>query len=139
VRDKPDLKKATAMTISWKRFTDNGFPVKPGGCEFVSFESIRQCLLTGHYEDASSPQTKYSHHAARIAWLIKYIEETGNVLDPIHIHINRRKAYIFDGSHRLRAYQFLHMSDSMPVLVTGHMELIRDYASIPFACPSGGS
>lgn len=125
MRDKPNLKKAKIWVISWNEFLENGYPVKPGGCEFVTTESINQCLARGHFEDARVPQTKASHHAARIAWLIKYIIETGNTLDPIHIHVSKKKAYVFDGSHRLRAYQYLHRDNAMPVLVTGRRKRLN--------------
>jgi hypothetical protein len=131
VRDHPDLTcdRSERIVLSWAQFRNIDYRVSPGACDWITTESIQQCLDHGHFEDASIPQTKQSHHAARIAWLVQHLR-AGRSVDPIHIHVNHRKAYIFDGSHRLRAHQFLGLDDGIASIVTGRLEVLEQYRQI---------
>jgi hypothetical protein len=120
--DRPDKNGAKLYTLTLDTLRATGHPVKAPGCEWITAESVFRCLALGHLEDARQPQTKASHHAARIAWLIKHLA-WGHKLDPLHIHVRRDTAYFFDGSHRLRALQLLGQKQFRAV-VTGHVELL---------------
>jgi hypothetical protein len=131
VRDKPDPLRdpSESLVLSWNQLGKIDYRVSPGACEWITFESIEQCIASGQLEDARIPQTEASHHAARIAWLVLHLSNGGTV-DPIHIHINHRKAYIFDGSHRLRAHQFLGLEGHVASVITGRLEILEQYKQI---------
>jgi ParB-like nuclease domain len=128
MRDRPNLDSdpSERLTISWERFRSIDYYVRAHGCEWITNESIIDCIHNDRLEDASSPQTAETHHAARVAWLATRIS-CGAKLDPIHIHINHNKAYVFNGSHRLRAYQFLSRDHRVPAIVTGRLEVLDLY------------
>lgn len=106
-------------------------PSKVPGCDWISFSSIQECLDTGNIEDSTIPQCPTSHHAARIAHLVLKLR-AGEVLDPIHLHINEKRCAIWDGSHRLRAYQFTGMLDKIPVILTGEFAACLEFRVKPF-------
>jgi hypothetical protein len=107
------------VLIDWYEFVFlSKIPLKEPGCDWITDESIKECLKVGHLEDTTVPQVRHkSHHSARIADLVVRLE-AGEVLDPIHINANTRLS-IYDGSHRLRAYQFVSKTRSIPAILTG--------------------
>ena len=98
-------------------------PVKPGGCAWITFESIEACLRERHLEDVSSPQTPDSHHAARIAMLVTLLRDDVE-LDPIHVHV-ADKVRIHDGNHRLRAHQYVGRVKAIRARLTGEFDGMR--------------
>jgi hypothetical protein len=104
--------------------------VEYSGCDWISSESILECLDNNHVEDATVPQDINSHHAARIAHLIQSIQ-AGEKVAKIHIHVRRStsniKVLIFDGSHRLRAYQYLDKLDCVGAVITGLVSEVKRF------------
>lgn len=113
-----DLKnpsKTNKTVISWSRIKKMGIPIREG-CEWISDASIVHCLKNHLLENAHEPQTILSHHDARIAFLVKRLQ-AGKRLDPIHLHISKKKISIYDGAHRLRAHQFFG-NDNIEATIT---------------------
>ena len=126
--------------ISWQRFMSLGYTLRQG-CAWIDDQSIQHCLRTGLLEDARHHQNEYTHHAARVAWLVKRLN--GHHVDPIHLHIVRHKVSIYDGAHRLRAYQFLGI-DNIPVRITADPpelldKYIKKYNSAELKVPTVGA
>jgi hypothetical protein len=113
-----DLKEARKTTLSLRRLKllEKKYPIREG-CAWITDESILHCFHHHLYENAFDAQCELSHHDARIAFLIKRLQ-AGKRLDPIHLHISKKKISIFDGAHRLRAHQFVN-NDNIEVLLTG--------------------
>lgn len=103
-------------------------PSKLPGCDWITYESIQECLDTGNIEDTTTPQCPTSHHAARIAHLVLKLR-AGETLDPIHLHCGPKRVSIWDGSHRLRAYQFTQKLSSIPVILTGGLAKCLEFTS----------
>jgi hypothetical protein len=113
---KANLSKALETVVSWERILSLKIPLRQG-CAWISDESIHHCFKTNLLEDARKPQTEYSHHAARVAWLVKRFI-SGDKIEPIHLHISDHKLSIYDGTHRVRASQFCGI-DNIPAKITG--------------------
>ena len=113
-------KKYDSVILSWHDITACPIPPrkKGYGCDWITFESIDTCLKNNHLEDVNVPQTIHSHHAARIASLVKILQ-SGELLTSIHFHVGARIA-IYDGNHRFRAYQFTGLLDNIPSIITGY-------------------
>lgn len=130
--------RAELVTLDWLRLSRSGLAVrgcagrvKVGGCDWIDDASIADCLARGFLEDASQPQTAGSHHAARVAWLVALLG-SGADIDPIEILVTPQRVLIFDGSHRLRALQYLGLLERVAVLI--------DYGPprlAPFYAPPG--
>lgn len=121
-----------ATTIAWSDvLLKLRHPCKVPGCDWISFESIQECLDKGNIEDCTAPQCPTSHHAARIAHLVQKLR-AGEALTPIHIHCSPKRCSIWDGSHRLRAYQFEGKLDNIPVIITGELAKCLDFVAKPF-------
>ena len=108
-----------------------------GGCHWVSFASVAECLREGRLEDAAQPQTPESNHAARIASLVRLIERRTpmeqmvlNIVraDPARDGRGRRLSLWFeDGSHRFRAHEFLgSLGCPLPVILRGEPLLVAE-------------
>ena len=114
------------MYLDWNAVVAlDGIMVYPGAMQWVTFESIRECIRTGHFEDVFKPHTEKSHHAARIASLVRYLC-LGVKLEPLRLHESAHFIDIKDGSHRLRAYQYIGSLDLIPVSVEGNPKRVYD-------------
>jgi hypothetical protein len=112
--------------VNWNVLEAGPVPIKRRGCDWINDHSIIMCLAAGRLEDVRAPQTAHSHHASRVASLVTLIR-AGVVLDPIHLHIGRKIA-IYDGNHRVRAYQFCERMDCVPAKLTGNVKKLRGLA-----------
>lgn len=123
--------------INWSALCKSGLLIEASknlvecsGCDWISSESISDCLDNNHVEDATVPQDINSHHAARIAHLVQSVMARENVAK-IHIHVKQStsqvKVLIFDGSHRIRAYQYLNRLDCVGAVITGLVSEVRKF------------
>jgi ParB-like nuclease family protein len=131
-------------TINWQAFCTSSIKiiashrrVKFSGCDWITSESIEAALTAHLFEDVLIPQTSQSHHNERIASLINMIQ-CGISLDHIHVHIHKNTVKLYDGSHRLRAYEYLNMLDDIPCIVTGNKALISPYINTRHTIISSG-
>jgi hypothetical protein len=121
------------MTMDLDRILDLDYPKKfpNGAMHWVNDESIRACLEGMHFEDVSCDINKQGgehNHAARIATLVTMIR-SGVELHRIHIHITKRHLNFEDGNHRLRAFQFLGLTNNMRFYVTGRVDVLSMMAA----------
>ena len=109
--------------LNWSAVRATPYEFKIEGCDWITDASLQECFLLGNFEDVNQPLSKESHHAARIASLIALLE-AGQALNPMWIRVDT-KIRIMDGSHRLRAYQYLGRTDAIPAIVTGNIDVLR--------------
>lgn len=92
------------LTIDWLAL-ERSYSVSQCCWHWVSSESIRKCLKREHFDDLSRPWDHTTHHAARIATIVRMMEE-GVEFHPLKLELSRREGHLHDGHHRLRSYQF---------------------------------
>jgi len=93
---------------------------------WVTNESITDSLADLKFDDPSVPHSIKTHRANRIASIVAMIS-TGVRFKPLRVRITPLGPHLSDGHHRLRAYEYLHMSGRVPITVKGDKTFLKDF------------
>jgi hypothetical protein len=118
--------------------------VEPIRCahDWVNDQSIAEALERGEFENLRIPHHELTHRANRIASVVNLMKK-GVIFHPPRIRVrpdsagNMRMLDITDGNHRLRAKQYLGLTEPMTFMISGPFGLLlealegKDYSYTP--------